>query len=579
VSMGEAYDYIVVGAGTAGCVLAGRLSEDPGSSVLLVEAGGSDRSLIIAMPGALPFVYQNSKIGWGYRSGPEPYLGGKTIDEKAGKVIGGSSSINAMIFNRGNPMDYEGWANDGLTNWDFAHVLPYFRKMESFADGPDEWRGGSGPVHITRCQAAHPLFETFVRGGEQAGFPVTTDHNGYQQEGVHIAQAFIDHGLRWSAPRAYLRPAAHRSNLTVLANTTVNRIVVIGGVAEGIEIENSRGSGSRFIGCHREVIVCAGAMKTPQLLMLSGIGPGDELRRHDIKVVAEAPGVGRNLQNHPGVDVQFGTAFEDSLTAQLTVPRRALIAAEWLLRRKGLGASNFFEAGAFLRTRDDVGFPNMQYEFLPLTRRLIKGKLVPIPGFQVWMDLSRPESRGSVTLRSANPADAPLTVFNHLESPQDMTDMIDGVRLMREQLLRQPVWEKYQAKELNPGPDISSDSEIEAFIRANTGTSYHASGTCRMGADEESVVDPEGRMRVVGNIRVADASIMPKVVTANINAPVLMMAEKIADAVRGVPALRPSTATFYTRARQKQGRPSEPAATPVPDRAIPQNQRAQNPGH
>ena len=577
--MGESYDYIVVGAGTAGCVLAGRLSEDPGSRVLLVEAGGSDRSLIIAMPGALPFVYQNSKIGWGYRSGPEPYLGGKTIDEKAGKVIGGSSSINAMIFNRGNPMDYEGWAADGLTNWDFAHVLPYFRKMESFVDGPDEWRGGSGPLQITRCQAAHPLFETFLRGGEQAGFPITPDHNGYRQEGMHIAQAFIDNGVRWSASRAYLRPAAHRSNLTVLTNTMVNRIVVIGGIAEGIDIENRRGGGTRFIGCHREVIVCAGAMKTPQLLMLSGIGPGDELRRHGIKVVAEAPAVGGNLQNHPGVDVQFGTAFEDSLTAQLTVPRRALIGAEWLLRRKGLGASNFFEAGAFLCTRDDVEFPNMQYEFLPLTRRLIKGKLVPIPGFQVWMDLSRPESRGSVTLRSANPADPPLTVFNHLESRQDMQDLIDGVRLTREQLLRQPVWEKYQATELSPGPDITSDTDIEAFIRAHTGTSYHASGSCRMGADEESVVDPEGRMRVVGSIRVADASIMPKVVTANINAPVLMMAEKIADAIRGLPGLRPSTATFYTRARQKESHSSDPAAVPVPDRAIPQNRRAQNPGH
>jgi choline dehydrogenase len=581
--MGETYDYIVVGAGTAGCILAGRLSEDPGSRVLLVEAGGSDRSLLIAMPGALPFVYQNTRIGWGHRSGPEPYLDGKTIDEKAGKVIGGSSSINAMIFNRGNPMDYEGWAADGLTNWDFAHVLPYFRKMESFVDGPDEWRGGSGPVHVTRCEAAHPLFETFLRGGEQAGFPITADHNGYRQEGMHIAQVFIDNGVRWSASRAYLRPAAHRSNLTVLANTTVNRIVVIGGIAEGIEIEDRRGSGTRFIGCHREVIVCAGAVNTPRLLMLSGIGPGDELRRHGVKVVAEVPGVGRNLQNHPGVDLQFGTAFEDSLTAELTVPRRALIAAEWLLRRKGLGASNFFEAGAFLRTRDDVDFPNMQYEFLPLTRRLIKGKLVPIPGFQVWMDLSRPESRGSVTLRSANPADHPLTVFNHLESRQDLQDMIDGVRLMREQLLRQPVWETYKARELNPGPDVTSDSEIAAFIRAHTGTSYHASGTCRMGADEESVVDPEGRMRAVGNLRVADASIMPKVVTANLNAPVMMMAEKIADAVRGVPSLGPSTATFYTRSQQKV-KPSEPisrdaVAAPVPDSAIHRNQQAQNPGH
>ena len=452
--MGQSYDYIVVGAGTAGCIMAARLSEDPGVNVLLVEAGGSDRSLFITMPGALPFVYQNTKINWGHRSGPEPHLNGKIIDEKAGKVIGGSSSINAMIYNRGNPMDYDGWAATGLTDWDYAHVLPYFRKLESFVDGPDDWRGGDGPVHVTRCRAAHPLFETFLRGGEEAGFPITPDHNGYQQEGMHTAQVFIDKGVRWSASRAYLRPAAHRSNLTVLIKAMVTRVFVRNGAADGIEV-HERGT-TRVIQCHREVILCAGAMGTPQLLMLSGVGPAEELNRHGIKITAEAPGVGQNLQNHHGVDVQFGTAFEDSLTSQLTVPKRALIGGEWMFLRKGLGASNFFEAGAFLRTRDDVDFPNMQYEFLPLTRRLINGKLVPVPGFQVWMDQSRPLSRGTVTLRSANPADHPVTIFNHLEARQDLQDLMDGIRLMRERILRQPVWEKYQAVELNPGSEVTS---------------------------------------------------------------------------------------------------------------------------
>jgi choline dehydrogenase len=543
--VGESYDYIVVGAGTAGCIMAARLSEDPGVTVLLVEAGGSDRSLFIAMPGALPFVYQNSRIGWGHRSGPEPHLNGRTFDEKAGKVLGGSSSINAMIFNRGNPMDYEGWAADGLEDWSYTHVLPYFRTMETFVDGPDEWRGGNGPVQVSRCQAAHPLFETFLRGGEQAGFPITSDHNGYQQEGVHIAQAFIHDGVRWSSSRAYLRPAAHRANLTVITRTIVNRIDVRAGGAEGIEVER-RGE-TRFIGCHKEVIVSAGAVNTPKLLMLSGIGPAEELNRYGITMTAEAPEVGRNLQNHPGVDVQFSTAYEDSLTAELTVPKRALIGAEWMVRRRGLGAGNFFEAGAFLRTRDDVEFPNMQYEFLPLTRRLIKGKLVPVPGFQVWMDLSRPESRGAVTLRSADPADQPLTVFNHLESRQDLEDLVDGVRLVRERLTRQPVWERYRAVELSPGNDVVSDRQLEAFVRAHTSTSYHASGTCRMGVDDSSVVDPEGRMRAVRNLRVVDASIMPKVVTANLNAPVMMMAEKIADRIRGLTPLAPVTATYYAR--------------------------------
>jgi choline dehydrogenase len=543
--VGESYDYIVVGAGTAGCIMAARLSEDPGVNVLLVEAGGSDRSLFITMPGALPFVYQNSRIGWGHRSGPEPHLNGKTIDEKAGKVLGGSSSINAMIYNRGNPMDYEGWATDGLEDWSYAHVLPYFRKMETFVDGPDEWRGGNGPVRVSRCQAAHALFETFLRGGEQAGFPVTPDHNGYQQEGMHIAQAFIHDGVRWSASRAYLRSAARRPNLTVMTRTMVNRVVVRDGGSEGIEVED-RGN-TRIIGCNKEVIVSAGAVNTPKLLMLSGIGPAEELKRHGITITAEAPEVGRNLQNHPGVDVQFSTAYEDSLTAELTVVKRALIGVEWMFRRRGLGASNFFEAGAFLRTRDDVGFPNMQYEFLPLTRRLIKGKLVPVPGFQVWMDLSRPESRGTVTLRSANPADDPLTVFNHLESRQDLQDLVDGVRLVRDRLTRQPAWEKYRAVELSPAAEVVSDRELEEFVRAHSSTSYHASGTCRMGVDDRSVVDPEGRMRVVRNLRVVDASIMPKVVTANINAPVMMLAEKIADRVRGLARLAPATVTYYAR--------------------------------
>jgi choline dehydrogenase len=543
--MGQAYDYIVVGAGTAGCIMAARLSEDPRVNVLLVEAGGSDRGLFITMPGALPFVYQNTKINWGHPSGPEPHLNGKIIDEKAGKVIGGSSSINAMIYNRGNPMDYDGWAATGLTDWDYTHVLPYFRKLESFVDGPDDWRGGDGPVHVTRCKAAHPLFETFLRGGEEAGFPITPDHNGYQQEGMHTAQVFIDKGVRWSASRAYLRPAAHRSNLTVLTKAMVTRVFVRNGAADGIEVQE-RGT-TRVIPCHREVILCAGAMGTPQLLMLSGVGPAEELNRHGIKITAEAPGVGQNLQNHPGVDVQFGTAFEDSLTSQLTVPKRALIGAEWMFLRKGLGASNFFEAGAFLRTRDDVDFPNMQYEFLPLTRRLINGKLVPVSGFQVWMDLSRPLSRGTVTLRSADPADHPVTIFNHLEARQDLQDLMDGIRLMRERILRQPVWEKYQAVELNPGSDVTSDGQLEAFVRTHTSTSYHASGSCRMGADDESVVDPQGRMRAVQGIRVADASIMPLVVTANLNAPVMMMAEKIADHTRGRIPLAPSTATYYSR--------------------------------
>ena len=539
------YDYIIVGAGSAGCIVAARMSEDPAIRVLLVEAGGSDGGVMLSMPAALPFVYQNDKIGWGYLSGPEPHLEGRTIDEKRGKLIGGSSSINAMIYNRGNPMDFDSWADSGLPDWDYAHCLPYFRKMETFAGGADEWRGGDGPMRISRCKAEHKLYDAFLRGGEQAGFSVTPDHNGYRQEGLHVAQSFIHDGKRWSSARGYLHPAATRENLHVLKNAMVNRIVIENGAAAGIDVvENGV---KRRVTCEREVILCAGAFNSPKLLMLSGVGDPDELRRHGIPLKAEAPQVGKNLENHPGVNLQYATNYEDSLVSELNLFGRAKLGAQWMLTKTGLGATNFFETGAFLRTRDDVPFPNMQFEFLPLTRYVKNGKLVAIPGFQFWMDLSRPESRGSVTLRSANPADAPSIVFNHLESGRDLRDLVDGVRLARE-LIRQPAWDKYRGQELSPGADAQSEADLEKFIRANLGSSYHPSGTCRMGSDDEAVVDSEGRLKAVRRMRVVDASIMPRIVTANLSAAIMMMAEKISDCILNRPALPPSNASYFKMA-------------------------------
>jgi choline dehydrogenase len=540
--MDRHYDYIVVGAGSAGCIVAARLSEDPAVRVLLIEAGGTDRLPIIAMPGALPFVYQNQHIQWGHQSGPEPELNGKIIDEKAGKIIGGSSSINAMIFNRGNPMDYDGWAADGLSDWDFAHCLPYFRKMETFEDGADDWRGGDGPLMITRAKADHKLYEAFLHAGVEAGHEVTADHNGYRQEGFHIAQSFISGGVRWSAPRAYLRAARARRNLHVLKRTTVLRVLFETDVAVGVEVRR-RGSVQQFR-CNREVIVSAGAVNTPRLLMLSGLGDPDELARHGIGVVAPAREIGRNLQNHPGVDIQLAADDEDSLTSEIGGWDRVKLGADWILRRRGLGTTNFFEAGAFLRSRDDVDFPNVQYEFLPLTRQLRKGKLVPVPGFQFWVDLSRPLSRGSVKLRSADPFAPPLTVFNTYAERQDLDDMIATVRQARD-IVAQPSLAKYARAELNPGPSVQTDAEIEAWIRTATGTSYHPCGTCRMGVDDDAVVDSEGRVKAVSGLRVVDASIMPKVITGNLNAPVMMMAEKIADRIKGVETLAASDAEYY----------------------------------
>jgi choline dehydrogenase len=547
----ETYDYIVVGAGTAGCVVASRLSEDPAVSVLLVEAGGSDRTPMLIMPAALPFVYQSKRVQWGYRSGPEPELDGREIDEKSGRVMGGTSSINAMIFNRGNPLDYDGWAVDGLVEWDYAHCLPYFKRMETFADGCDDWRGGSGPMQVSRSRAKHKLYDALLESGEQSGWGVTSDHNGYRQEGMHIAQASIHGGLRWSTNRAYVRPAVRRPNLHVLCKTHVTRILVADGTAVGIEVAD--GPGVTRISARREVVLCAGAFGSPKLLMLSGIGPADELRGHKIPVVADVAQIGQNLQNHPGVDVQWAADHSDSLTAAIGVIGRARLVAEWGLRRRGLGATNFFEAGAFLPTNDQVAFPDMQYEFLALIRRLVNGRLVPVPGFQFWMDLSRPHSRGQVSLRSADPAAPPSIVFNHLADRRDLTDLVAGIRLIRE-IVAQPAWTRYNRGELSPGPDVTSDAELKAFVRGRLGTSYHPCGTVRMGSDGEAPVDPQGRVRAVAGLRVVDASIMPKVVTANLNAPVMMMAEKIADQILGRPALAADHVDVYRRTQHQDSK-------------------------
>jgi choline dehydrogenase len=525
------FDYVVVGAGPAGITVASRLSEDPGVRVLLVEAGGPARGPIIDMPAAVPYAYQRTAIQWGYVSGPEPHLGGRTIDEKAGRIVGGSSSINAMLFNRGNPLDYDGWARDlGLTGWSYADVLPYFKRMETFEEGPDEWRGGDGPLRVSRCRAEHPLFTTFLRAGEQAGFEIAKDHNGFRQEGLHVAQAFIHRGVRWNAARGYLAPSLDRDNLALLTRAFVERVLVEDGRATGISVTGP--IGPRVVRADREVIVSAGVFGSPKLLMVSGIGDADALRPLGIDVVAHVPQVGRNLENHPGVDVQFATRHEDSLTSQIGPLGKAWLGARWLATRSGLGASNLFEAGAFLRTRDDVAFPNMQYEFLPLTRKLVNGKLVPVPGFQFWMDLSRPESRGEVTLTSGDPAALPSIVFHHLEEEQDVLDLMAGVRLARD-IARQPAFAGVRGEEMSPGADAVTDADLRTYLRERVGTSYHGTGTCRMGVGDEAVTDGEGRVKAVPGLRVVDASLIPKNVTGNLNAPVLMLAERISDLVRG----------------------------------------------
>lgn len=541
------FDYIVVGAGAAGCAIVSRLSEDANMQVLLIEAGGSDRSLIVDMPAALPFAYASKRLGWHYQAGPEPHLNGRLIDEKRGRAIGGSTTINAMLYNRGNPLDFEGWASSGLTNWSYAHCLPYFRRLETYSEGADDWRGGDGPMHITRCKADHKLHEHFFRAGEQLGFGITPDQNGYRQEGLHVAQVYIHKGRRWSSARGYLDPASRRSNLHVVTDALVERILFDGDRAVGVQLRCNGSTVSEH--ATREVVLCAGAFNSPQLLMLSGIGDANELRAHGIDVRAHVPQIGKNLENHPGVNLQYATSRENSLVSKLGPIGQVKLGLNWMLFKRGLGTTNFFESGAFLRSSDRYDYPNVQFEFLPLTRVLKNGRLTAVPGFQFWLDLSRPKSRGRVKLRSADPGAAPDIVFNHYAEADDMRDMIDSVRLARE-IIAQRAFDAVRGEELAPGTMVRTDKELEAFVRTNTGTSYHPSGTCRMGTDAEAVVDAQGRVHGVNALRVVDASIMPRIVTGNLSASILMMAEKISDDIRGRTALAPSTARWFNSATE-----------------------------
>lgn len=521
-------DYIIIGSGPAGCALAARLTEDATVSVLLLEAGGKDSALKIAMPAALPFVYQDKRLSWNEPAGPERHLDGLMIDEKRGHVLGGGTSINAMIFNRGNPRDFDGWAGQGLKSWGWSDVLPYFKRMETFAEGASSTRGGNGPVKVSRAPARHKLFEVFMRAGEQAGHARPADHNSGDQEGMHIAQTLIHQGSRMSAPRAYLRPNLHRANLQIRLHATVVRLLFDGDRAVGVLLAD----GARLM-AGKEVIIAASTVGAAKLLLLSGVGPADELRALGIPVVLDQPNVGRNLENHPGVNLQYTAPYGDSLVSELGLFGKARLGLEWALFRRGLGASNIFEAGAFLKTYPGADYANVQFEFLPLYRRLIGNKLKVYPGFQMWIDLSRPTSRGHVRLRTANPADKPEIVFNHLQTNEDQMDMIRSVRLARD-LFAQRAFDGIRQAEVTPGADAQTDDDILSWVKTAVGTSYHPAGTCRMAADPaEGVVDAECRVHGMNGLRVVCAAVMPRVVTGNLTASTYMIGEKIADAIRG----------------------------------------------
>lgn len=526
------HDYIVVGAGSAGSIVAARLAEDQGCSVLVLESGPGDGSVLMRMPGAVSYPLRRDKWTWQFQTGPEPALGDRFIHHPRGRVLGGSSSINGMVFVRGNPRDFDGWAAQGLPEWSYGHCLPYFRKMESFEGGASAYRGGDGPLTVIRLKADHPLFDAMIAAAEQSGLRYNEDYNGYRQEGVHRHQANIRRGHRASTSRAYLHPAVRRGNVTVLTGATAHRVLFDHARrATGVVYERRGKVQTALAG--REVIICAGAYKSPQLLLLSGVGGGDQLRAHGIPVVADVAAVGRGLEDHLGVGIGHYAARPGiSPAINTSLVGRGLIGIEWLLTGGGTGARNFWETGAFLKSHENLAHADIQHEFLPVAGGLDGRKLRVADGFRYSVSLMRPESRGAVSLASANPAAAPRIVHNYLAAAGDIAALRRGVRRTLD-IIRQPAWDDLRGP--MEGVDIAalSDSELDAWIRQTGSTYYHPTSSCRMGTGDDSVVDPEGRVHGVEGLRVIDASVMPHVISGNTNAPTMMIAEKLADAIKG----------------------------------------------
>ncbi|POF42429.1 choline dehydrogenase [Pseudomonas laurylsulfativorans] len=544
-NISNVYDYIVIGSGSAGSVIAGRLSEDQGRSVLMLEAGPSDKSIFIQMPAALGFPLMNDRFNWYIHSEPEKELDGRTIYEARGRVLGGSSSINGMNWVRGNPWDYDNWAAMGLKGWSYDECLPYFRKAETFDQGGNDYRGDSGPMHIQTCAANNPLYKAFIEAGVQAGYPYMQDHNAYRQEGVHITQRNVHKGIRWSTSQAYIHPNKHRENLHVCDKAQVTRIEFAG--KRAVRVHFQRDGKPEVLSVNKEVILCAGAIHSPHLLMLSGIGNAEHLAEFGIKCVADLPGVGEGMKDHIAAPVQYRATQNVSIAKQLTPIGKFKLGAMWTLFKKGLGATNFFEVGAFIRTNDDIKVPNVQFEFIPMLGEFQHGSVKLENGFQYFFSLMRPTSTGRVWLGSADPLAAPKFNFNFLSTQEDRDDAVAAVKAIRH-VVSQPAWDPYRGEEVTPGPSVQTDEEILQALRGLAGTNYHPSCTCRMGTDEMSVVDARARVHGIENLRVVDASIMPEIVSGNLNAPVIMMAEKIADDIRGVAPLTKAKAKYYSPA-------------------------------
>jgi choline dehydrogenase len=538
------YDFVIVGGGSAGSALANRLSADGTSKVLVLEAGRADYlwDVYIHMPAALSFPIGNRFYDWKYESEPEPAMGGRRIYHARGKVLGGSSSINGMIFQRGNPLDYERWAADpGMAAWDYAHCLPYFKRMETCTAGADTWRGGDGPLVLERGPATSPLFRAFFEAVLQAGYQLTNDVNGYRQEGFAAFDRNIRKGKRLSAARAYLHPAMDRPNLEVRTRTMVNRVLFEGTRAVGVEAVH-RGTVERIDA--GEVILCGGAINSPQVLQLSGVGNAGELRALGVDVVADLPAVGENLQDHLEVYVQYRSSQPVSVAPALKWRNRPAVGLNWLLFKRGAGATNHFEAGGFVRSNEDVAYPNLMFHFLPVAIRY-DGSAPQGHGYQVHVGPMYSDARGTVKIVSTDPRKHPALRFNYLTTEQDRREWVEAVRVARD-ILTQPAFEPFNDGELSPGPAVASEEEVLAWVARDAETALHPSCTCRMGTGDDSVTDPSSlRVHGLDGIRVVDASAMRYVTNGNIYAPTMMLAEKASDLILGNTPLPPIRAEFY----------------------------------
>lgn len=531
-------DFVIIGSGSAGSAMAYRLSEDGKHSVIVIEFGGTDMGPLIQMPSALSIPLNMSLYDWGFASEPEPHLGGRVLATPRGKVIGGSSSINGMVYVRGHAHDFDHWAEQGAAGWGFADVLPYFKRMEDSDGGEDGWRGHGGPLHVQRGTRKNPLYGAFVEAGRQAGFELTDDYNGSKQEGFGPMEQTILGGRRWSAANAYLKPALKRKNVS-LVKGFARRVVIENQRAVGVEIEADKKI--QVVKARREVIVAASSINSPKILMLSGIGPGAHLQENGIKVIADRPGVGANLQDHLELYIQQESTRPITLNSVLNPFSKALIGAQWLFFKSGLGATNHFEAAAFVRSQAGVDYPDIQYHFIPAAVRYDGKSAAKSHGFQAHVGPMRSKSRGSVTLRSPDPKAKPVIRFNYMSHPDDWSEFRHCIRLTRE-IFGQKAFDGFRGKEISPGSHVQTDDELDAFIRDHAESAYHPCGTCRMGRADDltAVVDPECRVIGVDGLRVADSSIFPRVTNGNLNAPSIMTGEKASDHILGRTPLAPS---------------------------------------